>query len=435
MKRSTIEKAFAGLVLFLSTGALLPLIFSDQTADRGDVVANPAIQGIWALLYAITVLLLARRWKRSLWLLLRDRLLLALVLLAILSIFWSASPTITLRRTIALAGTTLVGVYLAQRFSLEELLRLLAFALGTAAVLSFAFAVALPELGVMSGNHEGAWRGVYIHKNHLGRYMSLGTLVLYILAERRRGKIGYILGALVCMCMLLLSTSRSALLVLIGGIVSIIYLRGFRSDIRVLVPYVIIGLIIGGGIAAWVAHDYAALLTALGRDPTLTGRTVLWSLVVEAIGRRPWLGYGYDAFWTGWGGESEWIWEVIRWPAPHAHNGYLDLCLNFGIVGATLYLLSYGRNGVTAVSRARSTVSRIELWPVLLLLFVGAYSMGESVIMQRNNALWILYVDLTIRLVTRNRNQSGVGRFGAHSNCGDQVGAIATRTQAVGNVD
>jgi exopolysaccharide production protein ExoQ len=50
---------------------------------------------------------------------------------------------------------------------------------------------------------------------------------------------------------------------------------------------------------------------------------------------RPLLGYGYGAFWLGERGPSARVWAVT-WDAVHAHNGYLDLWLQIGVIGALL---------------------------------------------------------------------------------------------------
>ncbi|CAA9319106.1 MAG: hypothetical protein AVDCRST_MAG93-5659, partial [uncultured Chloroflexia bacterium] len=134
------------LVFFLSTGALIPLLIrqgaqGDQELAQGD----PLSQVVWLGVYATTSLLIVTRWRRFLWVATRDKLLLLLVGLAVVSVVWSVAPAITLRRDVALLGTTLVGAYFAMRYEPGEQLRLLAWALGVAALLSLLFALALPS--------------------------------------------------------------------------------------------------------------------------------------------------------------------------------------------------------------------------------------------------------------------------------------------------
>lgn len=404
MKRSTIEKAFAGIVLFLSTGALLPLLLVGDQADRGNPESSIVIRAVWALIYLITVGLLARRWKNTLWLATRDIALLGLLAIAILSVLWSAVPDVTLRRGIALMGTTMVGVLLAQRFTFDEVISVAAWALGAAAVLSFVFAIAVPELGIMSGKHAGAWRGVFTHKNELGQRMAFGAIV-FLLAHRRKHRWIRALGAGSCVLLLLMSTSKTALVVLIAVAAILMLWRYSRLEYRLLIPYILASSLLIAVLAFWTLTNYSNILAALGRDATLTGRTILWSVAVDAVQRKPILGYGYDGFWTGWEGEAAWVWSFVGWTAPHAHNGILDLMLNLGVVGAAVFLIGISVNIKRAFAWARMNSRYAALWPVFLFAFIIGFSLAESAILRRNNYLWILYVDSTIRLAVWYRTR------------------------------
>ena len=75
----------------------------------------------------------------------------------------------------------------------------------------------------------------------------------------------------------------------------------------------------------------------LNRNQDLTGRTEIWSMVMDAILEHPWLGYGYHAFWRGADGPSVDV-RLSGWIPPHAHNGFLDLALDFGIAGPLLFV-------------------------------------------------------------------------------------------------
>ena len=91
------------------------------------------------------------------------------------------------------------------------------------------------------------------------------------------------------------------------------------------------------------------LLEALGKDATLTGRIPLWHLVDQAIGNRPLLGYGYQAFWTDASSDAWQIWASIGWMAPHSHNGFRGTLPGIGLVG----LSSFWRSSSVPSGRAR----------------------------------------------------------------------------------
>ena len=74
----------------------------------------------------------------------------------------------------------------------------------------------------------------------------------------------------------------------------------------------------------------ARLAEAVGRDPTLTGRTVIWNAVLSTH-TNPLIGSGYESFWLG--PRLQEVWAQTGGGITEAHNGYLEIYLNLGIVG------------------------------------------------------------------------------------------------------
>jgi len=86
--------------------------------------------------------------------------------------------------------------------------------------------------------------------------------------------------------------------------------------------------------AEWAFGIYANALVLLGKDPTLTDRTVLWHDLLQ-VEINPIFGAGFESFWLG---DRFREFAASRWWAPNqAHNGYLETYLNLGLVG--LFLL------------------------------------------------------------------------------------------------
>jgi exopolysaccharide production protein ExoQ len=79
----------------------------------------------------------------------------------------------------------------------------------------------------------------------------------------------------------------------------------------------------------------AELAGAVGRDPTFTERTAIWK-ILPAMQNNPLVGTGYESFWLG--PRLKAIWQSPVGGINEAHNGYLEVYLNLGIVG--LFLLS-----------------------------------------------------------------------------------------------
>jgi O-antigen ligase len=80
-------------------------------------------------------------------------------------------------------------------------------------------------------------------------------------------------------------------------------------------------------------HETA--IEGLGRETTLTGRTDIWDLVLK-LQPNPLLGAGFESFWLGDRLLKMWAAFPVFLPN-QAHNGYLEMYLNLGIVGLVLF--------------------------------------------------------------------------------------------------
>jgi exopolysaccharide production protein ExoQ len=402
-----IECGFVVLALLLFSGALIPLLI--QGSSEASVDANQggsaSIQAVWLVTYGTAFLFAVLRWNRFRWqrgiyLATKDKLLLALVGLALISVLWSAVPEVTLRRGIALLLTTLFGLDPATRFELSEQLRLLYWALIIAAVLSLGVALVVPSYGITPSSANAwspettaeGWRGIYYSKNIFGRLMALSGVVslLFAISTRKYRLLNWTVFGL-SLSLLLLAKSATSLLVFLVTVVFFLPLyRGLRWRYTLAAPFFIV-MILGGGFAmVWGLGNADTLLTALGKDLTLTGRTSLWSALLEMIELRPWFGYGYEGFWQSYG--EQWSVSYTGWQTSHAHNGFLELGLGLGLFGLLLFVLGFFDAFLRAVSWAQTTGAQQALWPLLYLTFLMLSNVTYTTLLQQNSLWWVLYV-------------------------------------------
>lgn len=391
------ENAFVVCSLIIFTGAWILILFANGQMDPEQGFAQ--VQAFFFCIYSITFCLIALRWKKFIFALTRGDLCFILAALALSSVLWSNEPAITFRRSFAMFGTTLFGVYFATRYSLKEQLQLLAQALGIAAMSSLLYTLAFPGSGTMAG-FMGAWRGVFVQKNVLGIVMVLSTLVFLILASSsRKHRVLLWSGVSLSVALVLLSASKNALVLSLILLALFPLYRALRWNFsRMLLLYIAI-VIVFGSLGIWIFSNWEAVLGALGKDATLTGRTAIWSAVMDKIQERPWLGYGYSGFWQGIHGEnSSHVWYVAHWDAPYSHNGFLDLLLDLGLLGLIIYLVGFAIACIQAVTLVCQTKSANSFWPLIFLTFAFLSNFSDSTILKQNSIFWVLYVATTVSL-------------------------------------
>ncbi|HUY82829.1 MAG TPA: O-antigen ligase family protein [Acidobacteriaceae bacterium] len=337
---------------------------------------------------------------------------LGIALLAIASTFWSQFPAYTVRRSVPFAMAGLFGLYLATRYPVRRQLAILRVTMLTLAAASIALALAFPRLGLdYSTGHHADWQGVFTQKNTCGEMMVLATAILLAGWKPTWQRIA---SAALFLGVLFMTGSRSAWLLEAAVVLLWAALTAAR---RVDAPTRILAALAAlfGLPATAVALFWwrGPLLAWLGRGPTLSGRTLIWQQVWVFIQQRPWLGWGYEAFWRGMRGQAFRIDAALNFVVFHAHNGFLEIWLNLGLAGLALFVLSYARawRGLWPTLRA-GQVERV-LWPVLVLSLVLLYNLDENTLLTYNGIFWVLYVMAVANielLRAEDRLQSEVAR-------------------------
>ena len=137
-------------------------------------------------------------------------------------------------------------------------------------------------------------------------------------------------------------------------------------------------------VLALFASIGSGMVESLGRDATLTGRTDIWKLVINMT-TNPILGAGYESFWAG--ARLAKIWSMYWWHPNEAHNGYIEVFINLGVVGLLLFFLMIMKGYIAAVRRMRfePTESVIRISFILVTLI---YNLSEAAL-KKMHPLWI----------------------------------------------
>ncbi|WP_409432733.1 O-antigen ligase family protein [Litorimonas sp. RW-G-Af-16] len=383
------------IVLLFFSGGVIGLFFADPAAAEAQ---SALARTLWYPVYALVILVSLMTLPRFLKMAAFSPIIIFCVLACGATYFWSVDPSITLRRSIALMVTTMAGLALAARYDWSEMVQRIAFVFLIAAIISLFIIITNPARGIMSEIHVGAWRGVWVEKNYLGGNMTKGLIACMCAFAMRPSRAWlWIPGGLLCFFLVLMSTSKTALLISVSAILLFFALRLFRRFpiIRIPLLYSIVASLTVFFILVLAIPE--EMFAIIGKDPTLTGRTDIWDLLMMSIKQKFWLGYGYGTYWADPLGPSYSVRTILQWGVPSAHNGWIETWLSGGVVVVAMFAFHFivvtgfavdriGRGGVEAY------------WVVLSTLMFLGFSMSESTILQQNDLSWVLFVATSAKL-------------------------------------
>jgi len=318
-----------------------------------------------------------------------------------LSLFWSDFPGVAFKRwTKAVGDLVMVLVVLSDREPTAAIKRLLARTTYLLIPLSVLFIKYYPVLGKGYGRWD--WKpfytGVTMNKNTLGvicLFSGLGAAWRLIAAyrdreaERRKPQL-IVQGLILAMVLWLFwmadsMTSLACFLIASALLMAMASRRLVRKT--VLVHTLVAGVIIVSVSVLFLGLDPGVLAT-MGRNPTLTDRTEVWSVIL-GIAANPWFGTGFESFWLG--PRLDKIWSIYSWHPAEAHNGYIEVFLNLGWIGVALlaFVIAIGYRTIISAYRQNSPTSSLRL----AFFVVGVvYNFTEAAFFRMMAPAWIFFL-------------------------------------------
>lgn len=261
---------------------------------------------------------------------------------AAFSIVWSDYPFVTFKHWIkGIGDLVMILIILTEQDPVGVLKRLITRVGFLLVPLSVLLCKYYPALGrTLSRSWTMDYTGVTTQKNQLGEIcliLGLGVLWRFRAAYRdredaRRVRHLVALGTVFAMAAWLLWMSNSmtsTCCLAMTGIVMLLVMRPwFRRRPAMVHPLVLV--MVSVSIFALFFDSSGTLVQQLGRQPTLTGRTEIWSDVLSIPVNRL-VGAGYESFWLG--RRLEQMQAMAGFGVNEAHNGYLEMYLNLGWIG------------------------------------------------------------------------------------------------------
>ena len=329
--------------------------------------------------------------------------LLLFFLYCLLSVLWSQYWEVSFKRWVRTIGDLLMVLVILSEDnpakSLGKAIRKVSILL---IPLSVVFIKYFPNVGRMTSKDWGPdmWIGVATHKNTLGQLLLLSGLyyLLQIIKIQDRGTRILTYVYLVMIAYLFYGGSHSVsmtslvLLFLVIAIYFIINRNRLNPARNIKIMKSIFALVFCYTILSTFFADtniFILLAESLGKDPTMAGRTIMWSDLISIGIDHAIQGSGFGGFWTP--SMMAKLKLLHPWGPQQAHNGYIEIFLNLGLIGLVLFFL-------IVISACRNTFLKYEEiidysnLRIVLLIIALVHNVTESSFTRPTHLIWFVFL-------------------------------------------
>ena len=383
---------------------------SAQAFEEG----NPLDRTIFTVLILMAIGILRSRSFKWGSLFSRNSALMAFLFFTLVSVVWSDFPLVALKRWFRDLGSYLVILVVLSDprplAAVRTVLRRLGYSL-------ISLSIMLNKYYPQISKHYDRWTGVGDYAGATTSKNMLGLLCLVIglfffwdtvtrwpeRKQQRTKRIIVVDLAFLAMTLWLLYTAHSTTstvctalgCLVIAGANSKLFQR-HPALLKALIPasfclYLILDLGLGMN---------GSMAQAVGKDPTLTDRTKIWAFLLS-MHTNPLIGTGYQSFWLG--SRLEWFWQNSGLGhLNEAHNGYLEVYLELGLIGVSLFL-GFLLAAYRTLCRKLTTAPSLAVLGLATWMCLVFYNMSEAAF--EGGLLYTLFLMTGIALPERGKNR------------------------------
>ena len=341
----------------------------------------------------------------------QDWIILPFLLFTGVSVIWSTNWQISLYRWLIFISTIITGGFLGIRYGLKDMIKLLSIFGIYILFLSTLLVLLVPGLGVMNYySIQGAWKGLFWHKNHMGMIASFFNLVFLFnginsFQLQRKQSILWGIFYLYSFFVIYASDSVGAFITTIlihaGAFLGYIFIR-YQTKFRKAHYFLLIALLVIGFFVAIV--NISEILALFNRNASLTGRIPMWGyLFRNYFTNNQLIGYGFNAFWYA---EPHRIFlqQAAGYPDPIviADNGFIDLLINNGLIGFSLFILFYIGAWWRSTKVATEAKAYSDIFPLILMSFTLIANLSWSLLFENENFLMLVVIAVLFCVTMRD---------------------------------
>lgn len=326
----------------------------------------------------------------------------------LMTVIFSSHPDLSIRRyifSLTVFITSLVWILLPEDeehfIRMVKSLSLCVLGLAYFGVL-FLPAVSIHNLSeVLELVNAGSWRGYFAHKNIAGPAMVVLTCYGMYLWRAKARLAGTIIVPLALFFLYKTNNKTSIGLVVISFTMAYLISKTRSFVLKALLAYIPLLLVAFLTLGTVLFPSARDLVQNLSSDPTFTGRADIWKFAVAQLGKHPFMGYGYEAFWA----TSSLInggYDVETWAAKagHAHNAYLNIAITTGIIGVILLIWWIVWCPLRDYHKAQNSgnSSSLSLMYLQIWMFMMLYANLETAFFVNRGPVWFSLLTATMGL-------------------------------------
>lgn len=235
-------------------------------------------------------------------------------------------------------------------------------------------------------------------------------IIFFICSLRKNGKLEWsaILVGAICLIGIFVAGSKTSSIALLAFLVAIVIsLKIGKISLPGVAVVFVVSMIISYLIVILQIQTYFAdfIQNVLHRDLTFTGRTVIWDAALEAFFDSPLFGNGMLVYMPA----------SSDWTTTQAHNAFLNILANGGIIGLVLFVLMF--------AIVAQKMFRMEKHPYKEVIYSGMIAYGIVFITEMPSLQHMLvivlylgyYLDEIIAEMPMNKPKKTALKFGRQS--------------------
>lgn len=336
------NQAFYIFVFVSVFGTSMP--FGEEVVIVSDISkSNILNQVIYGTIFVMSFVALLFKKKSLMVIIKKEKYMSVFILWCILSILWSQFSFVSFKRLFQVITAISVSLaYLLHRDTSEESFSCFKSIFFIYIILSIIAIMLIPE----AKQFGGMWRGISSHKNQLGQIALISSVfwIYFLRVETSWRK--FLAFFLLSGSVILLAGSKSMTsIITFGALVLIALILFIDRRLRVIgigrsfsILLIIAVLLVAVTVINLAPELIIVLPEYLGKNITFTGRSELWADVLNISKNHIILGYGFGGFWNVNSELMSYLYDKYLFLPKTAHNGYLDLFNQTGIIGFTIIL-------------------------------------------------------------------------------------------------